>query len=365
MRIVLINYNYLPGYSSPQQWINKIKPSAIILEALGKDHSVFYAGQIAYAGDYCCNGVKYHFFDPKKRSRFPSRLHSFVKELNPDVVLVPGFHFLLQVIQLRLRLGKKVKIILEHHADKPFRGIKKFLQKTADKYIDAYHFTALGNAQEWLDAGIISNKNKCHEIPANSSYFLRQDKEQSKLETGMDNAANFLWVGRLQKNKDPLTVLKGFEKFLSTGTPAKLYMIYQATELLPEIEELISKSDLLQPSVSLCRDIPHAELATWYSAADFYISGSHREGGSIALVEAMSCGCIPVVTAIPSALEVIEYGNYGFYYEPGNKDDLSESLLAISAVDRKSLSGRVENHFKETLSADAIAKRFIMLAPGT
>ena len=361
MKIVLINYNYLPGYSSPGQWINKIKPSAIILEELSKDHSVFYAGQIGYGGNYLFNGVQYHFFDPKKRLRFPNRIHSFVNQLKPDVVLVPGFHFPLQVMQLRLRLGRKVKIILEHHADKPFTGIKKILQKIADRCVKAYHFTSLGNAQEWLDAGIISNKKKCYEMPANSSYFFRQDKEQSKLEIGMSNATNFLWVGRLQKNKDPLTVLKGFEKFLSTGIPAKLYMIYQATELLPEIEELISKSHLLQRSVILCSNIPHAELATWYSAADFYISGSHREGGSIALVEAMSCGCIPVVTAIPAALEVIEYGNYGFYYEPGNKDDLFESLLAISAVDKKRLSARVENHFKETLSANAIAKRFTML----
>src|SRR5436190_15943827 len=237
MKIVLINYNYLPGYSSPLQWINKIRPSAIILEALGKNHSVFYAGQIGYAGDYVCNGVQYHFSDPKKKLRFPNTMHSFVKELKPDVVLVPGFHFPLQVIQLRLRLGKKVKIILEHHADKPFTGIKKILQKIADKYIDAYHFTSLGNAQEWLDAGIISNKKKCYEIPANSSYFSRMDKEQSKLELGMSNTTNFLWVGRLQKNKDPITVLKGFEKFLSIDPSDKLYMIYQTTELLLEIEE--------------------------------------------------------------------------------------------------------------------------------
>src|SRR5688572_16427096 len=117
MNIVFVGYNYLPDVSSPQQWINKIRPSAVIMESLSKNNSVSYVGQIGYTGDYSWNGVQYHFFDPHKKVRFHYRFHLFIKQLEPDIVVIPGFHFPLQVIQLRLHLGKNVKIILEYHAD--------------------------------------------------------------------------------------------------------------------------------------------------------------------------------------------------------------------------------------------------------
>ncbi|MDB5221360.1 MAG: hypothetical protein JWN83_27 [Chitinophagaceae bacterium] len=361
MKIVFISYNYLPGYTSPRQWVNRIKPSAVIMEALSHNNTVSYVGQIGYTGNYVCNGVQYYFLEPNKKFHFPRRFHSFIKQLNPDVVVVPGFHFPLQVIQLRWRLGEKVKIILEHHADKPSTGFKKVLQKIAGKYVDAYHFTSMGNAAEWLDAKIISNKNKCYEIPANSSYFSRLDKEQSKRQLLMSGFTNFLWVGRLEKNKDPLTVLNGFEKYLPGNPSARLHMIYQTEELLPEMEKIIRGNPLLSQSVFLHGHIPHHELATWYSAADFYISGSHKEGGSIALLEAMSCGCIPIVTTIPAALKVIEKGKYGLYYEAGNTDNFFEKLLTTATIDKNKLSADVEIYFKENLSPGAIAKRFTSL----
>lgn len=359
MKIVVINYSYQPGFSSPEKWINRIRPSAIILEALAKDHSVSYIGQIGFSGDHECNGVQYHFIDTGKRSRFPYFVHSMAKRLKPDVVLIPGFHFPLQVMQLRLRLGRKVKIILEHHADKPFTGVKKLLQTIADKCVTAYHFTSRGNAQEWIDKNIISGKNKCYEIPANSSGFSGFEKESSKHTIGMGSVTNFLWVGRLHKNKDPLTVIKAFEMLLATGIPARLYLIFQTTELLPVIEAYMQKNDLLKRSITLCGKIPHARLATWYSAADFYISASYNEGGSIALVEAMSCGCIPIVSSIPASLKVIANGKYGTSFEAGNVNELFQKMKNATTVDTKLLSGSIEKHFRESLSPAAIAAIFI------
>ena len=46
--------------------------------------------------------------------------------------------------------------------------------------------------------------------------------------------------------------------------------------------------------------LPHERLAAYYSAADIFVSGSHREGSGYALIEAMACGAIPCVTDIPS-----------------------------------------------------------------
>jgi glycosyltransferase involved in cell wall biosynthesis len=355
MKIVLINYSYLPKYTAPEQWINRIRPSIIILTALAKKHEVHYAGQIGYEGNYESKGVQYHFINPGKRLRFPAKLHALVKQLGPDVVWVPGFHFSLQVMQLRFQLGKKVKIILEHHADKPFTGIKKIFQHQADRFVDAYHFTSLASAQEWLDAKIISDKKKCKEIPANSSYFKKQDKLKSREATGMKNTS-FLWVGRLNSNKDPMTVLYAFHKLLSIHPTAELHMIFQSGNLLQDIIAFI-KERSIHHAIFLHGEIAHEKLETWYSAADFFISASHSEGGSIALVEAMSCGCIPIVSSIPSSLRTIGNGCYGIQFKPGDRDGLLQKLIEAMELYTVELSKEVEAHFKRELSAEAIAEQ--------
>jgi len=98
-------------------------------------------------------------------------------------------------------------------------------------------------------------------------------------------------------------------------------------------------------------------LPAWYSAADFYISGSHSEGGSYALLEAMACGCIPIVTAIPATLKMTGDGKYGIIFQPGNVEDLANKLNDLSSIDKLALSTSVENYFREELSNTAIADK--------
>ena len=358
MKIIFASYISLPQFTSPAQWINRIKFYNIILEALAKFNAVEYVGQIGYVGTYEAAGVQYHF--PalyKKKSFLPLRFNAFIKEREPDIVIVPGFHFPLQVMLLRAIVGKKVKIILEHQADRPRRGIRKMLQKAADSLVDAYHFTSMGNAQEWLDAGIIGNKNKCFEIHSTSSYFTRKTKEAARHQLHLGGGTHFLWVGRLDENKDPLTVLNGFEQYLLVKPGAMLHMIFQVEQLLLLVKKRIAESIPLQEAVLLHGKIPHASLVEWYSAADFFISGSHSEGGSVALVEAMSCGCIPIVTTIPAAMKVICNGEFGLAYPAGDAQGLQAQLIHSGEISQEAFSAKVVSHFAETLSPEAIAKQ--------
>ena len=173
----------------------------------------------------------------------------------------------------------------------------------------------------------------------------------------MKGEHNFLWVGRLNQNKDPITVLTGFEKYLAIHPEAHLYMIFQEADLLETVTIKIKESPLLRDAVFLKGAVEYKKLPEWYSAAGFFISGSHREGGSFSLLEAMACGCIPIVTAIPASLKSIDNGKYGFSFEPGNSDDLAQKLLTASKISKKDFSAAIEMYFKEKLSSKAIADR--------
>lgn len=356
MKVIFVGYNYIVDYDSPEKWIERIKPTVGVLESLSRHCEVKYVGLINYTGSFMQNGVEYHFLPSKKRKpRFPIQFHRAIKKLRPDIVVVLGLRYPLQIMQLRRSLNKEIKIVARHHADAPPTGIKRKLQRLADNCIDAYLFTTDWHAMQWMDAGIIKSKNKIHEVFEASTDFNRQDKKLCKENIGMKGENNCLWVGRLNQNKDPITVLNGFEKYLSIYPEARLYMIFQEDDLLNDVAKRIKESPVLRNAVFLQGPVEYNKLPEWYSAADFFISGSHREGGSFALLEAMACGCIPIVTAIPASLKSIDNGKYGFSFEPGNADDLAGKLIAASKFSKKEFSLAVETYFKENLSSQAIA----------
>ena len=240
MKIVFTSYISSPEYYDPESWLKRIKAYNGILESLSKTHTVISFERINYEGLYEQNGVQYHFINSKEnKTLIPGRMHQQIKMLQPDIVVVHGLHFPLQVIQLRSMLGKKVKIIVQHHAEKPFSGFKKTLQQWADRCIDAYLFTSYEMGMDWKE--IITDKKKIIEVMEASSVFQPMPKDFALSKTKVLAQPGFLWVGRLDANKDPLTVVSAFLQFTKKQSQARLYMIYHTDELKHEIEKSNSK----------------------------------------------------------------------------------------------------------------------------
>ena len=358
MRFVFVSYNYSPDIHSPQEWLSRVKIYVGSLEFLSKKHTVIRVEQINYTGNFSHNGVQYYCANyGKKKNYFPRKLNGFVKTLQPDVVIVSGLHFPLQVIQLRLRLGKKVKIIAQNHAEKPFSGIKKYLQRMADKYINAYFFASHAIGSEWVSKGNLASEKKIHEIMEVSSVFYPVDKIFAKSKTQVKGDPVFLWAGRLNENKDPLTVVNAFLKFLQFQPKAHLYMIYQTAELLPGLKILINEEKNNCNAVVLVGEVQHNEMLYWFNGADFIISGSHYEGSGTAICEAMSCGCVPVVTDIFSFRAITANGDCGLLYKAGNENALLSALMQTMQMDIQEKRNKTLEHFKNELSFEAIAAK--------
>jgi glycosyltransferase involved in cell wall biosynthesis len=361
LKFIELNYYYHGEFTTPADVITKHQPSNLFTRELKQYAEVILIKHLNHVGEYADAGIRYGFF--KRTNSFwqiPFRTHQFIKKERPGIVLVQGFIFPLQVIFLRLRLGRQCKIILQHQAEPPFKK-KKLFQKISDRFVDAYLFTSIDMAAEWIDAGVIKDLKKCHELPCASTLFIKKDKQQSRQQTGMDGDVNFLWVGRLNANKDPVTVLRGFEKYFQVNPAAKLYMIYHEDDLLETISYTIEGNNWLKKRVVLVGRIAYQELGTWYSAADYFVSGSRREGGSYALMEAMACGCIPIVTNIPAAMKTIDYGKAGYYYEAGKHEDLSGVLCQLDKEKQAGMISAVMAHFNAHLSPTAITRMLLRI----
>ena len=364
MKYVFVSYNYSPGFDSPESWIKRTEGYAGVMEYLSKGNTVINIKQINYEGYQLYKGVHYHFVNlNKKKDYLPYRLNLFVKRLMPDVIVVHGLHHPLQVIQLKTILPKRTKIIAQHHAEKPFAGFKKHVQRIADNCTNACLFASNDLGLEWVKSGNIASAKKIYEVMEVSSNFYPVDRNVSKLQSGVTGNHVFLWVGRLNQNKDPLNVVKVFMEYAQINKSARLYMIYHTDELLHEIKSATEKYPN-KFAITLTGKVPHNDLLYWYNSADFFISGSHYEGSGTAVCEAMSCGCVPIVTDIPSFRMMTDQGSCGILYQPGNKSELLAALkltTAINLAEKRSLSIK---QFNNNLSFEAIALRIEKIANG-
>lgn len=355
MKLIFTSYASSPAYSQPNLWLKRIEGYTGILENLGRNNTVVGIERINYEGECKRNGVQYLFTRlNRKIVRFPFRMHGLIKKLKPDVVFINGFIFPLQIIQLRMTLGSSVKIIVLHRAEKPFKGIKRYLQKMADKAVDAYLFTSLEFGNDWKKN---INVKKIHEVIQASSNFSPMNKSDAREKTNINGDPAFLWVGTLIPRKDPLTVVKAFLEFSMHQPVAKLYMIFQSATLLEEIELLLNKNQQYRDNIILVGSIPHDQLLYWYNSADFFISASNYEGSGVALSEAMSCGCIPITSDFISSKKMTGPGKCGLLFRTGDAQDLLSALLATKKMDKANEQEKVLQQFNKELSFEAIVNK--------
>lgn len=362
MKVVDLNYHThnhdnlelaFNTFSTSYQYIYEIVDSVLVIPVI----QLRKKNNAAISGISCFGFKGYNSF-----FYIPFTSHNFIKQQNPDIVIIQGLIFPLKVLALKILLGKQTKIILQHHGERPFSNpFKRWLQRLTDTYIAAYMFTSKGNAKVWIDSGIIGDINKCHEVLEASTFLSVQNKAISRQKCNITASKSFLWVGRLNEGKDPLTVLKGFEQFLLNNTDAVLYMVYQDETLLTEVKACISQSSLLKKSVSLVGKVQHETLAFWYSAADYYISGSHHEGSGYALIECMACGCIPVVTDIPPFRTITDNGRLAVLFEAGNPNSLTDALYRLNGINTPERKKEILQYFEEKLSFKSIAEDIYVL----
>ncbi len=360
MRIIHLSYAHMTQQHDPEAWLKKINFFVKLLEQISKQEEVRSIHCISYSGVMNRNNVEYHFLNLSKlQVLLPFRLNNYVRQLQPDVVIVHGFHFPLKVLLLRWRLGSRIKIIMQHHAEKPLRHYKRILQKMMDRFVSAYFYTSHDQASPWLAEGQIKDSNKIYEVMEVPSVFHSIDKSVACLRTGVSNAKrNYLWVGRLDANKDPLTLIKVFLEFSVANPKVHLYVVFQSEELIEEIKMLVAGSSAESP-ITLVGKVEHNDLLYWYNSVDFIISTSHYEGSGIAVCEGMSCGDIPILTNIPSFRMMTGKGSCGLLFEAGDVDELVMALRKSLELDVELERAKTFLQYNTTLSAEAIATKMI------
>jgi glycosyltransferase involved in cell wall biosynthesis len=138
---------------------------------------------------------------------------------------------------------------------------------------------------------------------------------------------------------------------------AHLTMIYSSEEFLAQVQTRIARSPRLTSHVCLRGYVTHDRLAEFYSAADLFLLGSHREGSGYALIEALACGATPIVTDIPSFRVLSGNGAIGAVWPVGDAKALADSLVDHGSRDLIAARAAVLNHFERELRWSVVGRR--------
>lgn len=281
-----------------------------------------------------------------------------VRSRPSDIVHLNGLMFPAFVSGLRAALPDTAIVVQDHAGVAPPTFWARLRERSwrGLAAADAWSFTAAEHARPWREAGLAGNARVLEMVEASTS-LAPVGRHQSRAQTGLAGDPLVLWVGRLTPTKDPITVLDGLDLAFAQLPEARCCMLYGDATLEAEVRARIEQSERLRGRVTLVGHVPHDRIAPYFSAADFYVSGSHREGSGYALIEAMACGVIPIVTDIPSFRAIA--GECGLRWPPGDARALADVLRKAARFDRAAECARVRERFVLDLRWDAIARRTI------
>jgi glycosyltransferase involved in cell wall biosynthesis len=265
-----------------------------------------------------------------------SKLVTYLKNEEPDVVLSSQTHLNVVAVIARNISGRKVRLLLSEHvtidlaAQHPRNWKDRFspflasvFYRQADEIIlvskeTAKHFITATHLPE-KKVKVIYNPIVSQKLIDQSRYY--PDHAWFRL---LDTPV-LLAAGRLTPQKDFGTLLRAFSMVQAHMPSAKLIILGEGEEQ-PQLEQL-SKELGVQEGVQFPGFMinPFAYM----SRAAVFVLSSRWEGFANVLVEAMACGTPVVSTDCPSGpSEILENGKYGRLVPVGDPAALAEAILA-------------------------------------
>ncbi len=159
---------------------------------------------------------------------------------------------------------------------------------------------------------------------------------------------------------DVQTLVKSIPIVLKRFPDAR-FIIAGTGSLESEIKNL---ADSLGISVQV--DFPglvsHGQISSYMKQSSVYASPAIADGTSLALLEAMAAGLIPVVTDIEPNTLLVSHGKDGYLFKPQDEKDLADKIInalnrEIPIVVLNEKKKRIKDHFHW----GTVAKNFIAL----
>ncbi len=178
-------------------------------------------------------------------------------------------------------------------------------------------------AKELVQKGIHTRKEVV-KLGVNINIFVPpKNKEEAKKIIGLDQNKKVIgYVGRIAREKDLITLYKGFKRLQQINQNIQLLIVGTGVK---DVEEKLKKD----PSVFFAgkQDNP----VPYYQAIDIYVLPSLLETTSLTTLEAMSCGVACLVTPVGYMKEYVKRNYNGLFFPRKNPYVLAKKLQFLIA----------------------------------
>jgi len=330
--------------------------------------SVAVFQRFADAAEIARGGVTYHFLSDGGAPRPPtwfggaSTLGRALAAWRPDIVHVNGVDYPRRIRRIRLAVSARCAVVLQDHGGfEPARLsiVRRAWIRRGMAAADALLVAAPAQVTLFRESGLVLPTTAIHDVMEGSTTLSVPPRARERTAPPA-----LLWVGRLNDNKDPLTVLRGFAAITERHPDATLTMVYGAADLESEVRAAIDRIAGLRARVTMVGEVRHEDLAAVYAASDVFVLGSHAEGSGYAALEALACGVIPVVTDIASFRAMTDDGRVGALWRVGDAGSLRDALERVLSQPLDVQSREAMALFEQRFSWAAIGRRAVEIYRG-
>ncbi len=174
-----------------------------------------------------------------------------------------------------------------------------------------------------------------------------------------------LFVGSMVRNKGPDILLEAVLKLRAKHPRLKLLLVGEDDKPLAlEMKEKVRQAGA-EANVEFRGFVPLTELPNYYRSAAIFCSPAEFEGGTASVyLEAMACGCPPVVSTAGGGVEAVIHGETGLLVPPKDIDATAAALDTLLSDEplrrRMGVAGRqrIESYFARDRFVDRMLQTY-------
>jgi glycosyltransferase involved in cell wall biosynthesis len=172
--------------------------------------------------------------------------------------------------------------------------------------------------EDWIPDGV-----PCRRIPA------MVDLPAARPFPTRSERLGLVCVGRLEPVKGVDLLISAVRRLIDQGVVCELNVVGDGSDRA-RLERLASQAEVAS-SINFLGWLSPSEVVEVLSQSQVFLSGSHHEGFSLAMLEGLSMGMPAVVTDVGSAREVIREGETGYIVSERDPDLFANRIRAAAA----------------------------------
>ncbi|MDU6365063.1 MAG: glycosyltransferase [Clostridium sp.] len=290
---------------------------------------------------------KYISLNCSKQSKAFFKILKVFSEFSPDIIITCGsYDTYFSILYSRL-IQKSCKSIYVHHSVYSTnlvkkRGFKKIIHHYIPKLINLYNMfdkvvsVSYGAKDDLLEYFKIDKEK----ITVIYNPIIDENIKIKRIGNRLESNS-LITIGRVEEEKDQLTILKAIKYLIDRGEEYYLKILGEGS----------LKKKLMQASEDMgiqnyveflgYKDDIYYEL----SKSDIFILSSKHESFGNVIIEAMYSE-VPVISTdcLYGPKEIIKNDEYGILFHIGDYEGLAEKILFLNNIDKSNLINNAKNY---------------------